>query len=225
MLLYLALPLTLVVFFSCKYLYSIKPWPILNPILLSILSLILIIYLPDLDFKQYKLGTYPLTALLEPAVVVLALPLYRQLHMLKAKLNNILLACLLSVCTAFVCAFYIMPLFGADMVTSSSLAAQSVTTPIAMEISKNLQGIVSLTAAMVIFAGIIGSSIGLGFLTLVGVKNREARGIAIGSASHALGTARVLEVDSVSGAFSSVALILCAILSAILMPLFYLLLF
>ncbi len=222
---YLALPLTLVVFFASKYLYAVKPWPILNPVLLSIVFLVLIHYLLGLDYSQYQKGTYPLTVLLEPAVVVLALPLYQQLHLLKAKLNSILLACLLSVISAFCCAFYIMPLFGADLVTSASLAAQSVTTPIAMEISKSLQGIVSLTAAMVIFAGIIGSSIGLGFLSLVGVKNRQARGIAIGCASHALGTARVLEEDPIAGAFSSVALILCAILSAILMPLFYLLLF
>ena len=221
MFLYLSLPLTILVFFACRHLYKIKPWPILNPVLLSIIFLVLIIYLPNLDYEQYKLGTYPLTALLEPAVVVLALPLYRQLHMLREKLNHILLACLLSVITAFVSAFYIMPLFGADMLTSASFAPQSVTTPIAMEISKSLHGIVSLTAAMVIFAGIIGSSIGLGFLTLVGVTNSQARGIAIGCASHALGTAKVLEVDSIAGAFSSVALILCAILSALLMPLFY----
>ena len=221
MFLYLALPLTILVFFGCRALYAIKPWPILNPVLVTIVALILIVYLPGLDYEQYKMGTYPLTALLEPAVVVLALPLYRQLHLLKAKLNSILLACLLSVVTAFTCAFYIMPLLGADMLTSASFAPQSVTTPIAMEISKSLQGIVSLTAAMVIFAGIIGSSVGLAFLTLVGVKNRQARGIAIGCASHALGTAKLLEEDSVAGAFSSVALILCAILSAILMPLFY----
>ena len=222
---YLALPLTLLIFFASKYLYSIKPWPILNPVLLSILFLILLHYLLGLDYKLYEKGTYPLTALLEPAVVVLALPLYQQLHLLKEKLNTILLACLLSVVTAFCCAFYVMPLFGADLLTSASFAPQSVTTPIAMEISKSLQGIVSLTAAMVIFAGIIGSSVGLGFLTLVGVKNRQARGIAIGCASHALGTAKVLEEDPVAGAFSSVALILCAILSAVLMPLFYILLF
>jgi predicted murein hydrolase (TIGR00659 family) len=222
---YLALPLTIIVFFACKHLYSVKPWPILNPVLLSILFLILIHFLFNLDYSQYKKGSYPLTALLEPAVVALALPLYQQLHLLKEQLSSILLSCLLSVIAAFCCAFYIMPLFGADLLTSASLAPQSVTTPIAMEISKSLAGIVSLTAAMVIFAGIIGSSIGLGFLTFVRVKNRQARGIAIGCASHALGTAKVLEEDSIAGAFSSVALILCAILSAILMPLFYVFLF
>ncbi|MCG6199931.1 LrgB family protein [Psychromonas antarctica] len=222
---YLALPLTIAVFFVCKYLYSVKPWAILNPVLLSILFLILIHYLFGLDYSQYQKGTYPLTALLEPAVVALAVPLYLQLHLLKSKLNSIVLACLLSVVTAFSCAFYIMPLFGADLITSASFAPQSVTTPIAMAISESMGGIVSLTASMVIFAGIIGSSVGLGFLNRVGVKDRQAQGVAIGCASHALGTAKVLEVDSIAGAFSSVALILSAILSALLMPLFYAFLF
>lgn len=222
---YFALPLTILVFFACKYLYAVKPWAILNPVLLSILSLILILYLLGLDYSQYENGAYPLTALLEPAVVALALPLYLQLHLLKEKLKTILLACLLSVITAFSCAFYVMPLLGADLITSASFAPQSVTTPIAMEISKSMQGIVSLTAAMVIFAGIIGSSVGLPFLHKVGVKNKQAQGIAIGCASHALGTAKVLETDKVAGAFSSVALILCAILSALLMPIFFALLF
>lgn len=225
MLFYLALPLTILVFFACKYLYSVKPWAILNPVLLSIVLLILIHYLFSLDYSEYQKGTYLLSALLEPAVVALALPLYLQLRLIKEKFNSILLACLLSVLVAFACAFYVMPLLGADLITSASLAAQSVTTPIAMEISESLHGIVSLTAAMVIFAGIIGASIGLGFLNWVGVKNSQALGIAIGCASHALGTAKVLEVDKVAGAFSSVALILCAILSALLMPLLFNLLF
>jgi putative effector of murein hydrolase len=114
-----------------------------------------------------------------------------------------------------------MPLLGADPITAASFAGQSVTTPIAMEISKNLNGIVSLTAAMVIFAGIIGASIGLPFLKLCRVKNKQAIGVAIGCASHALGTAKVLEENEESGAFSSIALILCAILSALIMPVLY----
>ncbi|WP_028862197.1 LrgB family protein [Psychromonas aquimarina] len=225
MFLYIALPLTLLIFFAGKRLYAYKPWPFFNPVLLSILSLIVMHILLGLDYAEYEKGTFLLTSLLEPAVVVLALPLYLQLHLIKAKLNIILSACLLSVLTAFACAFYIMPLLGADLITAASFAPQSVTTPIAMEISKSLQGIISLTAAMVIFAGIIGASIGLGFLQFSGVKDKQAQGIAVGCASHALGTAKVLEVDKVAGAFSSIALIICAVLSALLMPLLYALLF
>lgn len=225
MLFYAALPLTILIFLASKRLYHVKPWPIFNPVLLTIVFLILLLIIFDLDYADYEQGSYPLTALLEPAVVALALPLYLQLHLIKAKLNKIVLACLLSVVIAFGCAFYLMPLLGADLVTSASFAAQSVTTPIAMEISKSLNGIVSLTAAMVICAGITGASIGLAFLNFMGVKDKQAQGIAVGCASHALGTAKVLEVDQTAGAFSSVALILCALFSAVLMPVFYMILF
>lgn len=225
MLFYLALPLTILIFLASKRLYALKAWPLFNPVLLTIASLITLLVSLGLDYAEYEQGSYLLTALLEPAVVVLALPLYQQLHLIKTKMNKIIVACLLSVVVAFASAFYVMPLLGADLMTSASLAAQSVTTPIAMEISKSLHGIVSLTAAMVIFAGIIGASIGLTFLNLVGVKDKQAQGIAVGCASHALGTAKVLEVDQTAGAFSSAALILCAIFSAVLMPVFYLILF
>ena len=225
MLFYLALPLTLVVFFLCKRLYTFKPWPILQPFLISVIVLIGLHLLLELDFTQYQAGTDVLTRLLEPAVVALAIPLFLQLHLIKQKLGIILISCLLSVCIAFSVAFFILPLLGADSVTSASLSAQSITTAIAIEVSKSLGGIVSLTAAMVIFAGLLGATVGRSFLHKVGVKDKHAVGIAVGCASHALGTAKLMENDQEEGAFSSLALIVCAILSALLMPIFYSLLF
>lgn len=221
MFLYIAAPLTILLFFISKKLYSLKPLPILNPVLITIFLLIAILVIFDLPYSEYQQGTRSITFLLEPAIVALALPLYLQLHLIKAQFKLILMACFLAVIVAFSCAFYLMPLIGADLITSASIAAQSVTTPIAMEISKNINGIISLTAAMVVFAGVIGASIGLPFLTLCKVTNRQARGVAIGCASHALGTARLLEEDEEAGAFSSIALIVCAILSAIVMPVLY----
>lgn len=221
MFVYIATPLTLLLFFLAKKLYSISPHPLLNPVLISIFSLISVLLVFAIPYQDYQQGTKVITALLEPAIVALAVPLYLQLKVIKARLKYILLSCLVSVLVAFFCAFYVMPLFGADLITAASFAGQSVTTPIAMEISKNLQGIVSLTAAMVIFAGIIGASIGLPFLKLCKVKNAQAIGVAIGCASHALGTAKVLEENEESGAFSSIALIICAILSALIMPMLY----
>jgi len=225
MLFYLALPLTLVVFFLCKRLYAFKPWPILQPFLISVIILISLHLLFNLDFSQYQSGTSVLTRLLEPAVVALAIPLFQQLHLITRKLGIILICCLLSVCIAFSVAFFVLPLLGADLVTSASLSAQSITTAIAIEVSKSLGGIVSLTAAMVLFAGLLGATIGRSFLHRVGVKDKHAVGIAVGCASHALGTAKLMENDQEEGAFSSLALIVCAILSALLMPVFYSLLF
>jgi len=222
---YIALPLTLLIFFLSKRLYRLKPWPILQPFLVSVTCLIALHLLLDLDFNEYQAGTSVLTSLLEPAVVALAIPLYLQLHLITKKLGIILISCLLSVCIAFSVAFFILPLLGADSVTVASLAAQSITTAIAIELSKTLGGIAALTAVMVLFAGLLGATIGKAFLHRVGVKDKHAVGIAIGCTSHALGTAKLLEHDQVEGAFSSLALIICAILSALLMPIFYILLF
>lgn len=221
MLFYLALPCTLLIFFASKRLYAIKPWAIFHPFVFSVSSLILLHYFLKLDYLQYERGTSLLTALLEPAVVILALPLYLQLHLIKEKFNIILSACLLAVLLAFSCALFLMPLLGADLVTAASLAGQHVTTPIAMEISHSLNGIVSLTAAMVVCVGILGGSVGLAFYKLCGVTDNQAQGVAMGCAAHALGTAKIMETDKVAGAFASIALIICAILSATLMPLLY----
>lgn len=209
----------------CKSLYAFKPWPILQPFLVSVVILILLHLLLDLDFKQYESGTSVLTLLLEPAVVALAIPLFLQLHLIKKKLAIILVSCFVSVCISFSVAFFILPILGADLITSISLSAQSVTTAIAIEVSKSLGGIVSLTAAMVLFVGLLGATVGRMFLHSVGVKDKRAVGIAVGCASHALGTAKLMETCQEEGAFSSLALIICAIFSALLLPLFYALLF
>ena len=222
---YVALPLTLIIFFLSKALFRLKPWPLFHPFLMSVSALIVLHLVFNLDFSQYESGTKILTLLLEPAVVALAIPLYLQVHLIKQKLNLILICCLLSVCIAFSVAFYILPLLGADLVTSASLAGQSITTAIAVEVSRSLGGILSLTAVMVTFAGLVGATVGRSFLHSVGVKDKQAVGIAVGCASHALGTSKLLEDCQEEGAFSSLALIVCAIFSALLMPIFYMLLF
>ncbi|WP_022942813.1 LrgB family protein [Psychromonas hadalis] len=222
---YLALPLTLAIFFLCKALFVRKPWPLFHPFLVSVSVLIVLHLLFNLDYQQYESGTKILTRLLEPAVVALAIPLFLQVHLIKQKLGIILISCLLSVVIAFSVAFYILPLLGADLVTSASLAGQSITTAIAVEVSRSLGGILSLTAVMVTFAGLLGATVGRLFLLRVGVKDKQAVGLAIGCASHALGTAKLLEDCQEEGAFSSLALIVCAILSALLMPVFYVILF
>lgn len=222
---YLALPLTLAIFFLCKRLYAFKPWPILQPFLVSVTLLIILHLVLDLDYTQYKSGTLVLTKLLEPAVVALAIPLFLQLHLIKKKLGFIVISCFVAVSIAFSVAFFILPLLGADSVTSASLAPQSITTAIAIEVSKSLGGIVSLTAAMVLFAGLLGATVGRSFLHRVGVKDKQAVGIAVGCASHALGTAKLMENSQEEGAFSSLALIICAIFSALLMPIYYSILF
>jgi len=221
MFVYIAAPITLIFFFAFKKLYQLKPMTFLNPVLITIFSLVITLLIFSIPYSEYKQGTFMITALLEPAIVALAIPLYLQLKVIRTRLKLILISCFIAVLVAFFSAFYIMPLLGADLVTAASFAGQSVTTPIAMEISANLNGIVSLTAAMVIFAGIIGASIGLPFLKFCRIKHPQAIGVAIGCASHAIGTSKALEESEEVGAFSSIALIVCAILSALIMPILY----
>jgi predicted murein hydrolase (TIGR00659 family) len=222
---YFALPLTLIIFFLSKALFRRKPWPIFHPFLISMTALIILHLVFNLDFKQYESGTKILTYLLEPAVVALAIPLFLQVHLIKHKLRIILICCFISVCIAFFVAFYILPLIGAEPIISASLASQSITTAIAVEVTQSLDGILSLTSIMVTFAGLLGATMGRLFLHGVGVKEKQSVGIAIGCASHVLGTAKLLEDCQEEGAFSSLALIVCAIIAALLMPFFYALLF
>lgn len=223
MLFYLALPLTLIIFFLSKRLHAYKPWPLLHPFLVSVTILILLHLLLNLDFSQYESGTLVLTKLLEPAVVALAVPLFMALHIIKQKIGIIMLSCLFSVCIAFSMAFFLLPLLGADLATSASLSVQSITTAIAVEVSATIGGIVPLTAAMVVFAGLLGATAGRAFLHKVGVTDKHAVGVAIGCASHVLGTAKLLEAkeQQEEAALSSLALIVSAIFSALLIPLFY----
>ncbi|AGH80736.1 LrgB family protein [Psychromonas sp. CNPT3] len=219
--LYFALPVTIGVFFISKYIYALKPIALLHPFLLTVIFFILIHVLGDLSYGQYSQGTSILTQLLEPAVVALAVPLFSARHLIKEKFKIIMLSCLLAVLIGFIFAFYLLPLLGANAQLAATLAPQSITTPIAVQVSASLKGIVSLTAAIVVFVGLFGATFGLPLLQLAGVKNKQAKGIAIGCASHVLGTAKALEGDQEIGAFSSLALIVCAILTAIFMPILY----
>lgn len=219
--LYFSLPATIFVFFASKYIYTLKPIAILHPFLLTVVFFILIHVLGNLSYVQYIKGNSILTQLLEPAVVALAVPLFIARHLIKEKFKIILLSCLMAVFIGFIFAFYLLPLLGSGAELSGTLAPQSITTPIAVQVSQSLHGIVSLTAAIVVFVGLLGATFGFSLLKLVGVKNKQAVGLAIGCASHVLGTAKALENDQEIGAFSSLALIVCAILTAILMPILF----
>ncbi|MFO6422594.1 LrgB family protein [Motilimonas sp. KMU-193] len=218
---WLALPLTIVVYFGFRKLYSKWAWPCFNPVLLSMVSLIVLHITFDLPYQEYAQGAYPLTWLLEPAVVALAVPLYLQAAQIKKQLGPILLACTVGVSASLLIVIPLAWAFGADLAVIASLAPQSVTTPVAMSITQSLGGIPALTAAVVIVVGILGAAFGLPWLRLVGVNDHHAQGLAMGCAAHALGTARAIEHSERHGAYSSLALILCAVLMALLAPIIF----
>ncbi|MGY3929469.1 LrgB family protein [Aeromonas encheleia] len=221
MMFWLAIPLTLALYFMTRALYRRLPWPIVNPVLIPTAVIIGLLLWLDLPLDQYQHGTFPITALLEPAVVALALPLYQQARQIRSRLKPILVCTLASVLISVCTTLLIGHLMGADPALLASLATKSITTPLAMSVSQSLGGIPAIAAAVVVIVGIIGALIGYPLLKLLKVTDPEAQGLAMGACAHAIGTATSAEKGVTQGAFSSLAMVVCGILTAAVAPLLF----
>lgn len=218
----LHLTMTLVAYQVATFIYARGGHnPLLNPVLIAILLVVSVLVATGTTYDQYFAGAQFVHFLLGPATVALAIPLYRQFD----KVRNSALAVLASVIcgslTAAISALAIGYLLGATQATLISMAPKSVTTPVAMEISRSLGGLPSLTAAFVLVTGITGAMLGPPLLNLLGIRDWAARGLAVGTASHGLGTARAMEANEIAGAFSGLAMGLNALATAILLPLLW----
>jgi len=191
---------------------------ILNPVALSIVSLIALLMMSRTPYERYFAGAQFLHFLLGPATVALAVPLFRQLPRLKAIWFPVAVSLTIGVLTGAFSAVAIGYAFGLDRTTLLSLAPKSVTTPVAMGISEALGGIPALTAAFVVFTGITGAVIGIRVLKSAGVTDESAVGIAMGVTAHGVGTARAFEAHPVSGAFAGLAMALAAFETAVVLP-------
>ena len=221
MIFYLAIPLTLLLYWLTRALYRLKPLPFINPVLIPMLLIMALLSYFGLSLADYQAGARPIHLLLEPAVVALAIPLYQQIGQIRAQLKPILICCLISVLIAVGMTFVLCTLLPTDPKIVASIATRSITTPLAMSVSSSLGGIASVAAAIVVLVGILGAVIGFPLLKLFGVTDPQAQGLAMGACSHAVGTAAAAERGTIQGAFSSLALVMCGILTAILTPLLF----
>ena len=222
----LHLTLTLAAFVLASVVYRrLSMNPLLNPVLLSVIAIVLILRGTDTSYDTYFEGAQFVHFLLGPATVALAVPLYRQFNRVRKSAMAITVSLLCGSITSALSAVSIAWFLGAKTVSIVSVAPKSVTAPVAMGISEQLGGLPSLTAVIVILTGIIGAM--LGPLVLDGLKIRDwsVRGFAIGTASHGIGTARALQVNEVAGAFSGLAMGLNALATAILLPILWKLFF
>ena len=215
---YLLLALTFGVFAMFKALQKRMGWVLLNPILLTIATLILYLKCADISYETYSEGGELIAFWLKPAVVALGVPLYLQLEMIKKQWMPILLSQLVGCLVGVVSVVLIAKGLGATPDVICSLAPKSVTTPIAMEVSNATGGIPSLTAAMVVMVGLLGAVFGFRMLGMGNVKSPIAQGLSMGTASHAIGTSAAMEVSKKYGAYSSLGLTLNGILTSLLTP-------
>lgn len=218
----LHLTVTLAVFVCASALYRrMNLNPVLNPVLLSVVAIVLFLKATDTDYQQYFEGAQFVHFLLGPATVALAIPLYRQFERIKESALAIFVSLLLGSMTSVVSAVAIAWALGVSKVSLVSLAPKSVTAPVAMGISEQLGGLPSLTAVITIVTGITGAVFGPILLNRMGIVDWAARGLSIGTASHGIGTARALQVNELAGAFSGLAMGINALATAILLPLFW----
>ncbi|REL26700.1 LrgB family protein [Thalassotalea euphylliae] len=191
----------------------------LNPMVMSMLVIIPLLLYADIGYAQYYQHTQFYSFLLEPAVVALGFPLYQQLQVIKKQFKQVVLvlsgAIGLMFCANFSMAYW---LFNKTDV-AVSLSLKSVTTPIGLALTDELHGVAAITAVGIIVAGVVGAALGPKLLSLCGVDCKKSQGLAIGCASHALGTASITSISYDHGAFASLALILSAFLTAVFSPL------
>lgn len=195
--------------------------PLLNPVLGAVLLLVAMLLFTDTDYGTYFEGAQFVHFLLGPATVALAVPLYRQWYHVRRSAVAITVSLIAGSLTAIVTAVATAWVFGGSLPILASVAPKSVTAPVAMAIAEQLGGLPSLTAVLVIATGIFGAMFGPVVLTLVGVKDWRARGLAMGTASHGIGTARALQVNETAGAFSGLAMGLNALATALLLPIIW----
>ena len=213
------LVLTLVVFQAVYSLYSRTHYnPMLNPVAISVLVIITVLWLSDMSYEHYFEGAQFIHFLLGPATVALAIPLYQHWATLRSLWIPILFATSVGLVAAGLSAFWIAQWLGASMETLLSLVPKSVTAPVAMGIAEKNGGIATLTAAFVVITGVLGAMLGPWVFKLMRLKDDRVAGIAMGVTAHGLGTAKSFQMSVQMGAFSGLAMALSAFIAAIILP-------
>ena len=216
---YFLLALTFVVYIGALILFNRTGLAILNPILVSVAVLILFLVLTGVPYETYTQGGGMVEFWLKPAVVALGVPLYKQLSTIRKQILPIIAAELAGCVAGVVSVVLLAQAMGASREVVLSLASKSVTTPIAMEVTAAVGGLPPLTAAVVVCVGIFGGMTGFRVMKMTRVKSPMARGLAMGTAAHALGTTAAIEHGgSRYGAWASLGLTLNGLFTALLTP-------
>ncbi len=210
--------LTFLVYFAAQILQKKTKLMLLNPILISIIIIICFLTVFNIDYSTYKSGSRIIEFFLKPAVVALGVPLYRQLENIKKQAIPVMLSQLAGCIAGIVSVVLLAKILGASKEVILSLAPKSVTSPIAIEISKIIGGIPALTASVTIVVGVFGAVFGYKILQLLKIDSAFAQGISMGTAAHGIGTSKSMEISSRYGAMSGLGLILNGIFTALLTP-------
>lgn len=188
---------------------------IFNPLLIAILCVMGALVVLDVDYETYNEGGRYISYLLTPATVCLAVPLYQQLTLLKKNIKAVAAGIISGVLASGVSVFLLAWLFGLSHEEYVTLLPKSITTAIGMGVSEELGGIVTITVAVIIITGVLGNMIAETVLKIAHIEEPVAKGLAIGTSAHAVGTAKAMELGQVEGAMSSLAIAVAGLLTVI----------
>ncbi|WP_458863418.1 LrgB family protein [Acidaminobacterium chupaoyuni] len=190
--------------------------PVANPLAIAVFLIIAFLQISGIPLESYQRGGDVIAIFLAPATAVLAISIYGQLERLKRHCLPILVGCTVGSCASIFSVIVLCRLFGLDETLTASLIPKSVTTPIAIGIAAESGGIPAVTVAAVIFTGILGAILSPLLCRVFRVKDPMARGLAIGTSSHAIGTSKALEMGEIEGAMSGLAIGIAGIATVIL---------
>ncbi len=215
--LYFGLALSLFMYFTVDFLKKWVKTSLFNPLLISSLLIILILSLLKIEYSEYNQSAQWLHFMLTPATIVLAVPLYQQFKLLQEHALVIFLGVLSGVIASLISVYLLSILFGLDQTMLITLLPKSITAAIAIGVAEEYQGIVTITVAAVIITGITGNVIAEPVCKFFRIKNPIAKGIAIGTSSHVVGTSKAMEMGEVEGAMSSLAIVVAGLTTVILL--------
>ena len=197
-----------------------KKWKkvFLNPLLIAVILIITFLLLTGISYETYQYGAKYLSYFLTPVTVCLAVPLYKQLQILRKNLAAIIISIVLGCLAHGAVVIAVLLAFGVDKQLLLSLLPKSISTAIALGVSSEIGGIQGITVIGVMVAGISGAVVGPALLKLAGVTDPIAQGLAIGSASHAVGTSKAIELGEIQAAMSSLAIVVTGILTVVIVP-------
>ena len=189
-----------------------------NPLLLTIIFIIAFLKLADISYASYDNGAKYINYFLTPSTVCLAVPLYRQLKLLKEYAGAILISIMSGTAACAIMVFGLAKLFLLENSIYASLVPKSITTAIALGMSEELGGLSAVTVMAVFVTGILGAVIANTVFKIFKIEDPVAQGLAMGTASHAIGTSKALELGEIQAAMSSLAIAVTGILTVIVGP-------
>ena len=202
------------------WLKRLTGWGLMNPLLVSIVLVIAVLQLMDLDYDHYNQGADIITYLLTPSTICLAVPMHEQMQLLKHNIKAVMVGIVTGVLSSMVAILLLAVLLNLDHTSYVTFLPKSITTAIGIGVSQELGGYVAISVAVIIITGVIGGIFAEKWFKLLRITEPIAKGVALGTAAHAIGTAKAMELGEVEGAMGSLSIAVAGILTVCLSPVF-----